>query len=114
MITFRPDVIFYPAGEFFPWLGSEMMSEDFRWAMWLSVGPKPLAEDALKFAKQAAEIARGHEKQLPRFPEAVLVQMRAGSSQELDPIPLLLSCNACGDSILGVFSDARPDSTDNT
>ncbi len=113
MFTFRPDVTIYPAGEFFPGLGRLMVSEDFRWAMWHAAGTSASAEAALSFAKNAAEIARASELERPKFPAAILVPMPAGAPVDPHAIPLLISRHACGTLILGILSDARPDSTNN-
>jgi len=108
MLTFRPDVIPYPAQQFLADLSGMMMTEDFRWAVWHAAGTAASAEIAISLARTATGIAFKHESKLPRFPGAILRNMPVGNLGEGHPVPLLIGRDESGVIILGVLSDARP------
>jgi hypothetical protein len=111
MPAFRPDVILYPATEFFPELGTLMVTEDFWWAMWHAAGDSASPESANSIAMNAAKLAQTHGLERSQFPSSIHVLMPAGALAETCPIPLFISRTSDGTPILGVFSDACPDST---
>lgn len=107
----RPDVTLYPARDFFPGFCEDVLvSEDFAYAMKESSGPAAGSpERPYTLACGALWLSALHATDVRKYPEAFLVQML--NPEDPDCIPLLLSRTACGKPILGVLSDARPEST---
>ena len=111
MLTFRPDVRFFASEETFPSMQEALLTEDFLWAIWNCFEPSTQkAELVLNLAIRARKISHFYEADLPALPSALVVPIFTCEPTDFEPIPLLITRSNCGKPILGVLSDALPES----
>lgn len=88
-----------------------LLTEDFLWAIWNCYEPSTQkAERVRNLAIRARKISHFYEADLPALPDALVVPIFTCEPTDFEPIPLLLTRNTCGKPILGVLSDALPES----
>ena len=105
-MRFRPDVTLFSSTVFFPCLTNALVTEDFAYAMHDSAreGGK---ERAQFLAHGALFLAALHADDLRPHPVGFIVELI--NPEDRDRVPLLMSRTSCGKPILGVLSDACPE-----